>query len=267
MFADEDSHDFDVDDAYAQENLLDVLHHAGVAVLWRDNNSDSKGVAVGDGVRFEDFRTAEHNSVCDSECRDIGMLDGLDTYIAGEKSQDIVIVLHQMGNHGPAYYKRYPQEFERFTPTCQTNQLEKCTEQEINNAYDNAVAYTDHFLASVIDFLEQYDEDFETAMFYVSDHGESLGESGLYLHGLPKFMAPEEQTQVASLMWFGKAFEVDPNKMRELSSTAVSHDNVFHTVLGLLELQTDVYQEQLDMVHPAKVNQLACLNCESEKHI
>jgi lipid A ethanolaminephosphotransferase len=242
-----------VEEAGNTENLLDVLIHAGVHVLWRDNNSDSKGVA--DPSIFEDFRSPDVNPVCDSECRDVGMLAGLSSYIDGQSDGDIVIVLHQMGNHGPAYYKRYPAAFEKFTPACQTNQLENCTDIEIGNAYDNAILYTDYFLAEVISFLKTYDSRFETAMYYMADHGESLGENGLYLHGLPYMLAPETQKHVASIMWFGSSYKVDRQAMRAKANDKISHDNYFDTVLGLMEIDTDVYDPGKDiMVHAVARN-------------
>ena len=115
------------------------------------------------------------------------MLVPLQEYIEKHPTGDIFIVLHQMGQHGPAYYKRYPASFETFTPACQSNQLETCSGDEINNAYDNSILYTDFFLSEVIKVLKRNEQKFESAMFYVSDHGESLGENGLYLHGLPKW--------------------------------------------------------------------------------
>jgi len=246
MFSLSNRADFDLDEAHAQENVLDVLAHAGVNVLWLDNNSDSKGVAQ--QVRFEDRRGPEVNSVCDFECRDIGMLDGLDDYIAAHPSGDIVVVLHQMGNHGPAYYRRYPAEFEKFTPVCRTSQIEQCTNEEIVNAYDNAILYTDWFLSEVIGFLKGYDSGFETALYYMGDHGESLGENGLYLHGLPYMLAPEAQTHVASFLWFGANYRVDRAAMRQRAAMPLSQDNYFHTVLGLVEAQTSVYNAAQDLV-------------------
>lgn len=238
--------DFDLDTAHNRENALDVLQHAGVKVLWRDNNSDSKGVAT--NVTFEDFRSPERNPVCDVECRDIGMLQGLDDYIAAQESGDIVIVLHQMGNHGPAYFKRYPKEFERFTPACNSNRLEDCSDMEIRNAYDNAILYTDWFLSQVIAFLKHHDAGFETAMYYMADHGESLGENGLYLHGLPWLLAPDTQKQVASLLWFGSNYRVDRAALQQAAQQELSHDNYFHTVLGLLEVEADVYNPGADLL-------------------
>jgi lipid A ethanolaminephosphotransferase len=230
----------------ANENLLDVLVHAGVNVLWRENNSDSKGVAV--RVPNADYKTPKNNQVCDIECRDEGMLVGLQDYIDTHPKGDIVIVLHQMGNHGPAYYKRYPKTFATFTPTCDTNQLEECTNEEIGNTYDNAILYTDYFLDQVIALLKKNTSHFETAMFYMSDHGESLGEYGIYLHGLPYAMAPENQKHVASVLWFGDSFHIDQQAVRRKADTPLSHANFFHTVLGLMEIQTSVYKNKLDIL-------------------
>lgn len=234
-------------EAKSTENVLDVLKHGGVNVLWRDNNSDSKGVAL--RVMHEDYRTSKNNTLCDEECRDEGMLVGLKEYIDAQKG-DVLIVLHQMGNHGPAYYKRYPKEFEKFTPTCKTNQVEQCSAEEIGNAYDNAILYTDYFLSKSINFLKQYDGVAQTALIYMSDHGESLGEKGLYLHGMPYFLAPKEQTHVGALMWFGAQSykRIDVDALRQNSAKAYSQDNLFSTILGLMGIQTAVYDKEQDIL-------------------
>ena len=234
-------------EAKSTENALDVLKHAGVNVLWRDNNSDSKGVAL--RVSYEDYRTSKTNTICNDECRDEGMLVGLKEYIAAQKG-DVLIVLHQMGNHGPAYYKRYPNNFEKFTPTCKTNQVEQCSSEEIGNAYDNAILYTDYFLSKTINFLKQYDETAQTALIYMSDHGESLGENGLYLHGIPYFMAPEEQTHIGALLWFGAQSKssIDIDSIRQKATKPYSQDNLFDTILGVMGVQTAVYDKRKDII-------------------
>lgn len=251
MFSSLPFDDFSLSEAKQEENVLDVLQRAGVNVLWRDNNSDSKGVA--EAITFEDFRSPDVNPVCDPECRDIGMIKGLDKYIASHAEGDIVIVLHQMGNHGPAYYKRYPKEFELYTPVCETNQMEDCTREEINNAYDNAIVYSDYFLGGVIDFLRPFQKEFSTAMLYMADHGESLGEMGLYLHGLPYAIAPEAQKHVAAFMWLGgeQPLEVR-NELAMQAKQSLSHDNYFHTVLGMLNVSTRIYEPDLDILSPIK---------------
>lgn len=241
---------YDKDIARHTENVLDVLNRAGAAILWRDNNSDSKGVAL--RVAYEDYKTPEKNTVCDTECRDEGMLVGLQQYIDRHPTGDIIIVLHQMGNHGPAYYKRYPKAYEKFTPVCQTNQLEQCSQAEITNAYDNAILYTDYFLSNVIGLLKKNDATFETAMFYLSDHGESLGEKGLYLHGFPYAIAPEAQKHVPAIMWFGKQFHIDKEELKRRASAPYTHDYLFHTLLGLFDVNSTVYKPELDILHGNK---------------
>ena len=227
------------------ENVLDVLQRAGINVLWLDNNSNSKGVA--DRIKNIDYKSESINPVCDVECRDVGMLSNLQSYV-DKTPGDILVVLHSMGNHGPAYYKRYPKEFEKFTPVCKTSELKNCNNTEIGNAYDNVILYTDYFLAKTISFLKKNDDNFETAMFYVSDHGESLGENGLYLHGLPNFIAPDTQKHVSSILWFGKKFnDISPQSINE--NEKFTHDNIFHTLLGFMETKTSVYQQNLDILH------------------
>ena len=246
--------DYDYKKGISTQNVLDVLNHTNdIKILWRDNNSDSKGVAL--RVDFEDYRTSKTNTICDEECRDEGMLVGLEDYIEKNRGRDILIVLHQMGNHGPAYYKRYPKEFEKFTPVCKTNQLENCTQEEISNAYDNAILYTDYFLSKAINFLKKYSKTHEAGLLYVSDHGESLGENGIYLHGMPYAIAPKAQTHVPSLIWLDDgqmAHEYDINKIKQNKDKEYSHDNLFDTLLGLFEVKTEVYKKELDILNEAR---------------
>lgn len=255
MFSIYDKNSYDYKKGLYTENVIDVLHKTkDIKVLWRDNNSSSKGVA--NRVDYEDFKTPQTNTICDEiECRDEGMIVGLDKYIEKNKGKDILIVLHQMGNHGPAYYKRYPKEFEKFTPVCKTNQLEQCSQEEVSNAYDNAILHTDYFLSEVIKFLKPYQKDYETAMLYMADHGESLGENGLYLHGVPYFMAPDNQIHVASVMWIGDGDikeDIDVEKLKSYSNRKFSQDNLFHTLLGLFEVETKEYVKELDILNDAK---------------
>lgn len=228
--------DFNEKKASHLKNVLDVLQDKGVQVLWRDNNSDSKGVAL--RVPYEDFKTPQTNPVCDEECRDIGMLSGLDTYIKSHAGKDILLILHQMGNHGPAYFKRYPKTFERFTPVCKSNELSTCTTEEINNAYDNAILYTDYFLSNVIQLLQRHDDEFETAMLYVSDHGESLGELGMYLHGAPYAFAPKGQTHVPAVVWMGKNFDYKLDDLRPYRDRPFSHDDLYCLLLVTFEINS-----------------------------
>ncbi len=230
-----------------EENVLDVLRHGGVNVLWLDNNSDSKGVA--ERVEYRDLKNPANNPVCDSECRDEGMLAVIQEYIDRHPQGDILIVLHQMGSHGPAYHRRYPPAFEKFRPACKESDLSLCTREEIGNAYDNTILYTDHFLAGAIEVLRQNDMRFDTTLLYVSDHGQSLGENGVYLHGLPKAIAPEAQLRVPAILWFGRGFhQADPQALRRNSAQRFSHDHVFHTLLGLFEIDSAAYKPEKDLL-------------------
>jgi lipid A ethanolaminephosphotransferase len=229
-------------------NVLDLVSHAGASVVWLENNSSSKSVA--DRIEFLDLRSSQNNPICDPECRDEGMLVNLQNYIEEQDKKDILIVMHTMGSHGPAYYKRYPKEFEVFKPVCKTNQLNECSDNEISNAYDNTILYTDYFLSKVIELLKDNSKDSDTAMLYVSDHGESLGEGGLYLHGMPYFMAPDEQKDVAAFMWLDDSMSklFDKNIVMENSVLPQSHDSLFHTILGLMDVETELYQKNLDLM-------------------
>ena len=240
--------------ARRRENLLDVLQRAGLAVMWRDNNSGCKGLC--DRVRFEDLSHAGVASLCtQAECHDEVLLHGLQKQLDA-LDRDAVIVLHMKGSHGPAYHLRYPAAFERYTPVCRTNQLDRCGSEAIVNAYDNTLLYTDHVLARTIDLLRRNAGRFDGSLIYVSDHGESLGEHGLFLHGMPYAVAPPEQTQVPMVMWFSEAaqqrYGLDDACLRGKEEAALTHDNLYHSVLGLLDVRTRIYIPQRDVFHDCR---------------
>ncbi len=241
--------------AYGQQSLLDVLAHAGYQVLWRDNNSGCKGAC--DRVAYEDLSQAAPGErwCVDGECYDERLLERLPEMIRDAR-EDMVIVLHQKGSHGPAYYKRYPAAFQRFTPVCQTSALEQCSRESIVAAYDNTILYTDHFLNRAIEMLKASaaSDDINTALMYFSDHGESLGEHNLYLHGAPYMISPAEQREVPFMLWmsegFRSRFQIDQRCMAARSAQSFTHDNVFHSVLGMLAVKTAVYSPRLDVFSP-----------------
>ncbi len=240
MFSPFKRRDFSDDAIFRSENVLDVLERQGVAVLWRDNNSSSKGVA--DRVTYQSYKSPDVNPVCDPECRDEGMLSGLDDYISNHPGQDIFILLHSMGSHGPEYYKRYPEEYGRFQPTCQTNHLSQCSADELLNAYDNTILYADTFIADSIELLKGYPQ-YETALLYVSDHGESLGENNIYLHGLPYEFAPSAQKQVAAIAWLPPNSDFDLGSTEAQSGAAFSHDNLYCSLLAVFEVSVSDCRE------------------------
>jgi lipid A ethanolaminephosphotransferase len=226
------------------ENLLDVLQHAGLAVLWLDNQSGCKGVC--DRV--------PHAATCpQGECLDDALLQGLDERLAQlpaqQRARGVVLVLHQMGSHGPAYWQRSPDGAKRFLPECRSIALGDCTREELVNAYDNSIAYTDRFLAATVHWLQRQ-SGYDTAMLYVADHGESLGEGNLYLHGMPWALAPDVQKHVPWISWLSPAFEsrtgIAMDCLRGRSGEAVTHDHLFHSVLGLMQVGTSAYRRNLD---------------------
>ncbi|MGE7993939.1 phosphoethanolamine transferase [Pseudomonas sp. NPDC089554] len=249
MFSGMPRKDYDARVAKNREGLLDILQRAGLAVQWRDNQSGCKGTC--DRVQFIDVSNLKDPTLCASgECHDQILLQGLGELL-DNLDQDTVLVLHQMGSHGPEYFKRYPQGQEPFQPVCRSNALDQCSRDEISNGYDNTLAYTDSVLSSLIDTLRSKQDKVDTAMIYLSDHGESLGEYNLFLHGTPYAIAPDQQKHVPLLLWFSdnyqKDFAVDSACLGKLRDAPLSQDNLFHSMLGLLQVRTGVYQQSLDL--------------------
>ncbi|MBI2381704.1 MAG: phosphoethanolamine--lipid A transferase [Gammaproteobacteria bacterium] len=232
---------FSVNAAAERENLLDLLHEAGLEVLWRDNNSGCKGVCA--RVPHEKARRGGDAALCpDNECFDEILLQDLEAWLAKSPERDHVLVLHQKGSHGPAYFRRYPKTYAVFADACQDESLASCSPAQVSAAYDNSLRYTDHVLASAIRRL-QAQSHYAAALVYVADHGESLGENGIYLHGLPYALAPDAQTHVPMLAWFSPGFlrqtGMHPGCLRQASQGPLSHDNVFALSLGLMDVQSD----------------------------
>jgi len=232
--------------AESRENLLDVLQRVGVTVQWLDNNSGGKGVperVPHGGV--EGPGPGDHQDPWDGALV-TGLQDFLDSH-AG----DLFIVLHQKGSHGPAYWQRTPPEWKRFVPECTRPDLHNCPREEIVNAYDNTILYTDHVLAQIIDLLAANSGAAHVALLYVSDHGESLGENGIWLHGFPLWLAPEEQTHVPMVFWASQEFRaargLGADELQAASQRELSHDNLFHTVLGFFGVETSAYDPALDV--------------------
>jgi len=248
------------------ENLLDLVQRVGMAVLWIDNQAGCKGLCervphayARDPVAGVPELPA---ALCDGdECLDDALLHGIDARLAAlpaaARARGVLLVLHQMGSHGPAYYKRSPPDRKPFMPECTTNVLQQCDHQTLINAYDNSIAYTDHVLAQTIAWLKQQQPRFDPTMLYLSDHGESLGENNLYLHGLPYALAPAEQKHVPMLLWLSPQTSADarlpPACLNAQRDAALSHDNLFHTTLGLLGLRAAEYRQNLDAFAACRV--------------
>ncbi len=256
MFSKFSRADYSHEKGLANQNVLDVFMYAGLHVEWWDNNTGDKNLAKRATLRR--FTNARNDRFCASgECMDGIFMQALRDYMSGI-TEDTVLVIHQIGSHGPTYYLRYPEELERFTPACRTAEFKSCTKEEITNAYDNTIAYTDEVLAQMIEML-QSETRLTTALIYLSDHGESLGEGGLYLHGAPYFMAPKEQTQVPMLLWLSDAYQtmfgLERSCLAQKASETLSHDNFFHSLLGLLDIETGAKDAALDIFASCKSEQ------------
>ncbi|MGE0099698.1 MAG: phosphoethanolamine transferase [Hydrogenophaga sp.] len=245
------------------ENLLDVLQRAGLAVLWIDNQAGCKGVC--NRVPHASPNDAPVPGLCEAgECRDPAMLQGLDERIAAldpvRRERGVVLVMHQMGSHGPAYFKRTPADHKPFQPECMSNTLSDCPHDQLVNAYDNTIAYTDHFLDLSLQWLKARSESgaYDTGLIYVSDHGESLSENGLYLHGVPYALAPSQQTRVPMVAWLSPGLQardgISMDCVRATADQPISHDNLFHTVLGLMDVQTDARAPAMDSLLPCRTH-------------
>ncbi len=249
MFSDLNHANFDDNKARSRQNLLDALRIAGINVLWRENNPDCKGVC--DRIKTDGYKDIYVDKLChNGRCFDEALFHGLDAYIRNLKD-DAVIVLHTQGSHGPAYYRRYPEAFKKFLPECRSSNVQNCKDKEVINAYDNTILYTDYFLAKIIDYLKENPVTKNSAMLYLSDHGESLGEKGVYLHGLPYFVAPVYQTHIPMVLWLSKGFleskRLNENCMREKSNIHYSQDNILHSILGIMDVRAKRYNASLDI--------------------
>jgi len=248
MFAPVGRRDYDEARIRGSQSLLHVLARAGVAVHWRDNQSGCKGVC--DGLSSDTVLALNAPGLCsEGHCLDEGLLFGLERRLASAQGAQL-LVLHQLGNHGPSYFRRYPRSFAQFTPACENDDLQRCTREQIVNAYDNALLYTDHVLARLIALLAARADSVDSVVLYVSDHGESLGENRLFLHGMPYAIAPDVQTRVPMVMWLSggaaPALGLDAACLQQQAGTPLGHDHLFHTLLGLLDVQTALYDRHWD---------------------
>lgn len=251
MFSNMPRENYDETLAHHQEGLLDILQRAGIQVLWNENDGGCKGAC--DRVPHQDITALNLTGECIAgECKDDVLFNNLDKYIDGLQ-QDGIIVLHTIGSHGPTYYNRYPPEFRKFTPTCDTNEIQTCTQEQLVNTYDNTILYVDYIVDKAINLLKSKQGNFTTSLVYLSDHGESLGENGVYLHGLPYSIAPETQKHVPMLLWlsddYQKRYDINYSCLQKQAAThPYAQDNLFSTMLGIMRVNTQEYQAADDIL-------------------
>lgn len=258
MFSNMERKNYDEGLALRQENVLDILNKQGINVIWLDNNTGCKGVCT----RIENENVTKKyinkgNKLCqDGVCYDEVLIDELAIRLQ-DLDKDSLIVLHPLGSHGPNYYQRYPERFKKFTPTCDTNEITNCDLSSLVNTYDNTIVYTDYIINQTIELLQSKQNKYNTMLIYLSDHGESLGENGLYLHSFPYTIAPEQQTKIPFILWISQHLA----KLNHINTTCIqnnakqellSHDNLFHLLLGVFGIQTKEYNNSLDNLNYCK---------------
>lgn len=237
MFSNLTRQKFNIDKANHQSNLLDILQMAGVKISWIDNDTGCKGVCK----RIKDYNLNLKRDTDEWSLKEAKkIIDNLKEF------NNELIVVHIVGSHGPTYYKRYPKEFDKFKPTCDTSELEKCTKEEITNTYDNTILFTDYIVEELRkDILKFQKDNIDLGVIYLSDHGESLGEGGIYLHGIPYSIAPIYQKKVPFMIWVNDKTKMD--RLKKIRNDEFSHDNFFHTILSFFNIKSSVYDKNLDI--------------------
>ncbi len=234
------------------EPLPSYLTRHGVETIVRTNNTGLPPLKVDRQETFSEITDGCRGGDCPDDPFDTRLLWGLADHLRQSDSRRVFILLQLTGSHGPAYYTKYPPEFEQFTPVCETVQFADCTRQQLVNAYDNTIRFTDSLLADIISVLESF-EDVSSTLIYVSDHGQSLGEKGFYLHGSPVLIAPEEQRMIPFLVWMSEKFR-RRHGIGEAGITvseSYPHDFPFHSVMGAFGMRSDIYKPEYDIFGPA----------------
>lgn len=231
--------------AGSTELLPSYLQRHGIDVIWRSNNWGEPPLKVGTYERARDLERTCTGTMCS---HDDLLLSGLGQRIRSSPARKVFVVLHQSGSHGPAYNTKVPPSFEHFKPVCDSVELSRCTPESLLNAYDNTILYTDHVVGRAIDLLKGMDG-VPATLLYISDHGESLGEHGLYLHGTPMALAPDVQKEVPFIVWMSEGFQrrhrVDASTLAR--TAAHSQGQVFHSVMGAFDMRSSIYRPQLDI--------------------
>lgn len=227
------------------EPLPSYLQRHGVDVIWRTGNWGEPPLKVQSYQRTGELKKDCTGPGCDF---DEVLLTGLLDRIRSSKQQNVFVILHQHGSHGPDYYGQYPQRFEVFRPVCRSVELNQCTDEELMNAYNNTILYTDYFLDQAISLLRKLDN-VPAMLMYLSDHGESLGEHGLYLHGTPYAIAPDVQKDIPFIVWMSDSFMARKGMTVARLGQQESHvqQNVFHSILGAFDVRSAVYDGRQDI--------------------
>ncbi|PMO40740.1 phosphoethanolamine transferase [Vibrio splendidus] len=250
MFSNMNRSNYDRDKAYNQDNVVDIMNRAGIHSIWREHDGGDKAVAH--RIKEMTLVAKDSDPLCNKDvCFDTAMLENFEQDTQDLK-QNSIIFYHISGSHGPTYFERYPEDHKKFVPDCPRSDIENCPKEQVVNTYDNTILYTDFFLSQAIQKLEKLTDKYNVALMYISDHGESLGENGVYLHGMPYSLAPKEQTHVPMIMWMSDGFAeqkgINQTCLRKAGKEqSFSQDNLFDSLLGLMDVQTKEYRENQDI--------------------
>lgn len=219
------------------EILPNYLYRNGIDVIWRTSNWGEPPLHI---ANIEKVATLKERYP-EADARYDGILiEGLAERIASSDKNKVFVVLHTSTSHGPTYFKKYPKEFEVFTPVCTTVEMAEADHEELINAYDNSILYTDYLVHTAIDELRSLKE-WRSTLLFISDHGESLGENNLYMHGMPKSMAPREQFDIPFIVWLSDS----ERTVRDIECAEQYH--IFHTVLSSLSVESEIYNAEYDI--------------------
>jgi len=256
MFTLGDYKSFNAHEAEYEANVLDLIKSSEIEVIWINNNSSCKHVC--DRIKLIDYVDKQSEDYVGYGVHDEILLTGLKKILVNNKAKKILIVLHSMGSHGPAYYNRYPKNFEKFKPTCESIDPQNCNNEELNNTFDNTIFYTDYIVSSVIDVLKE-EKKSQNFLVYASDHGESLGENGIYLHAAPMTFAPKEQIHIPALLWSSENLIEKRKKMNKNYPTLsqienkITHEYLAHTILDFFNLKTSYLDINKSMLSVKKI--------------
>ena len=228
------------DDLY--ELLPNYAFRTGVDVAWRTSNWGEPPIHIDEYVT--DDKLAEHYPDAEEKDYDGILFHGLRERIESSQKDKVLIVLHTSTSHGPKYADKYPKKFEVFKPVAKNVEEGEKNIGMLVNAYDNTILYTDFLLDGLINTLRAM-TDRKSAMIFISDHGESLGENKMFMHGMPMRLAPKEQYEIPFLVWTSEGYR-DYKPEGELPAVLEQH-YIFHSVLNLLSIESPAYDKEFDL--------------------
>jgi lipid A ethanolaminephosphotransferase len=227
------------DDLY--ELLPNYAFRTGADVSWRTSNWGEPPIHIDEYLTDSELGDIYPNA---DNTYDGILFTGLRERIESSPKHKVLIILHTSTSHGPKYADKYPKEFEVYKPVAKNVEEGEKNISMLINAYDNTILYTDYLLDGLIDTLRAM-TDWKSAMIFISDHGESLGENKMFMHGLPMKLAPKVQYEIPFFVWTSEGFR-DYKAESELPAVLEQHF-IFHSVLNLLSINSPAYNKDYDI--------------------